>query len=258
MESNVVPNIAHRFPDDTKFVRTMGLALLCVVCEVDHFGLPVPAVIVSSVRNAYNNLELENKPTQPVNRVPLRAYQVDETVVIEDALAISIRRDDQEDVEAANANGLPIVAQGGVEAMLQQILVNQRLLAQQQIDMDARHQARHNELKEYCSKSFEQINRNIMRYGGTIHGAMARQEPSRRQMAARDGFGNVRSGGTTTTTRRPTASMPELTKNISSLMELWMEWEFGIDGRKPAKLWTPSERGNKQFKMIYQRRKQIW
>ena len=49
----------------------------------------------------------------------------------------------------------------------------------------------------------------------------------------------------------------ELSPHPTSLYELWVEYEFGIDNRKPAKEFTPSERGGKN-KFKYCRRKNFW
>ena len=47
-----------------------------------------------------------------------------------------------------------------------------------------------------------------------------------------------------------------LTCNPRDLHTLWMEYEFGIGGRKAAKLFTPAERGACKYK--FHRRKVVW
>ena len=47
-----------------------------------------------------------------------------------------------------------------------------------------------------------------------------------------------------------------LSKQPKCLYSLWDEYVFGIGGRKPAKDFTPSERGSCKFK--YSRRKVVW
>jgi hypothetical protein len=44
---------------------------------------------------------------------------------------------------------------------------------------------------------------------------------------------------------------------VHNLHELWQEWEWGINGSKPAKLWLPHERGGKQAS-TFCRRKYFW
>ena len=47
-----------------------------------------------------------------------------------------------------------------------------------------------------------------------------------------------------------------LSKCPRNLYVLWQEYEFGLGGRKPAREFTPAERGRVKFK--YSRRKIIW
>ena len=47
-----------------------------------------------------------------------------------------------------------------------------------------------------------------------------------------------------------------LTKQPKTLYKLWDEWEFGIGGNKPAKLFSPIERGRVKFQ--YSLRKCFW
>ena len=50
--------------------------------------------------------------------------------------------------------------------------------------------------------------------------------------------------------------MPKLMKCPKTINVIWMEYEFGIDGKKPAKLYTSEERGANRF--AYSRRKVVW
>jgi hypothetical protein len=47
-----------------------------------------------------------------------------------------------------------------------------------------------------------------------------------------------------------------LLRNTKNLYLLWQEYEFGLDGRKAAKLFTLNERG--KVKHSYYRRKVFW
>jgi hypothetical protein len=62
--------------------------------------------------------------------------------------------------------------------------------------------------------------------------------------------------------RPPVNNMPfcraELQKNVRNLHELWLEYEVGSGGRKPAKFFTPQERGLKTNKDRFCRRKVFW
>ncbi len=50
--------------------------------------------------------------------------------------------------------------------------------------------------------------------------------------------------------------MSNLSPTPRTLHVLWQEYEFGIGGRKPARLFTPTDRGKVKFK--YSRRKVVW
>lgn len=47
-----------------------------------------------------------------------------------------------------------------------------------------------------------------------------------------------------------------LSRTPCDLHILWHEYEFGLGGRKPARLFTPAERG--RCKYLYHRRKVVW
>ena len=49
-----------------------------------------------------------------------------------------------------------------------------------------------------------------------------------------------------------------LCKKVRSLMSLWMEYKFGINGRKPAESFTLAERNAKSVKQRYWRRSLVW
>jgi hypothetical protein len=49
-----------------------------------------------------------------------------------------------------------------------------------------------------------------------------------------------------------------LSSTPASLNDLWVEWQFGIGGRKPARLFTERESGVAQLKSTFSRRKVFW
>ena len=69
----------------------------------------------------------------------------------------------------------------------------------------------------------------------------------RREALARQGIGERNVGGRI---RRfefaePTDERPcRLADNLTNYGMFWQEWEYGIGGNKPAKLWTDTERGS--------------
>jgi hypothetical protein len=63
---------------------------------------------------------------------------------------------------------------------------------------------------------------------------------------------------------RPIQPLPAIAMDASlsptpkTLNALWVEWQFGIGGRKPARLFTVHESGVKQLKSTFSRRKAFW
>ena len=55
---------------------------------------------------------------------------------------------------------------------------------------------------------------------------------------------------------QPPVAMVELSRRPKSLEALWKEYMDGIDGNKPARDYTPAERGAN--KCLYSRRKVFW
>lgn len=59
--------------------------------------------------------------------------------------------------------------------------------------------------------------------------------------------------------KKPSVNPISLSMNPTSLMDLWKEYKFGIDGRKPAQQFTRKERNSSNaIKQTYSRRNQVW
>ena len=86
--------------------------------------------------------------------------------------------------------------------------------------------------------NFTRLNRNIRRIA---------VQPVQRVRAMNVENDNDDAGNNYVSTLSPTPR---------TLFILWQEYEFGIGGRKPARLFTPAERG--KVKYSYHRRKVVW
>ncbi|KAG1689229.1 hypothetical protein DVH05_002723 [Phytophthora capsici] len=78
-------------------------------------------------------------------------------------------------------------------------------------------------------------------------------QPVARTVRASDGHHIEEVAAPGSTVHQPHAS---LSKRPRDLFELWREFEFGLNGEKPAKEFTRSERGANKF--AYSRRKVFW
>ena len=107
-------------------------------------------------------------------------------------------------------------------------------------------------MRQWSVDQFRTVNNNIRAFGGTIQGAVARQDP---QQGAR------RRQATDPEQQEEEGTLPAtLAKTPRTLAQLWEEYQFGIGGRKPAKDFTREERGRRIHgtKQKYYRRKFVW
>jgi hypothetical protein len=82
---NVVPNISKRFPEDTRLINNLGLALLWLAFDEQAVDdLDMPEAMKTRIVEAYNDHPSQNKPSQPVDRVPLHVYLHGEETIIEE------------------------------------------------------------------------------------------------------------------------------------------------------------------------------
>ena len=58
--------------------------------------------------------------------------------------------------------------------------------------------------------------------------------------------------------RDPPACPARLQKNVRNIGLLWTEWTHGLQGNKPARDFTPEERGHKDNASRFSRRLPIW
>jgi len=122
----------------------------------------------------------------------------------------------------------------GDRAVLQIILLDQHITnstALMQTQMDNGFAS----MKSCMQRQGAMINGNVRRFGETIQGGFARQDPrqaaDRRQGEAENLQPGARDGAA------------ELTPNLHTLEDLWNKWKFGFCGRKAAEQFVPTERG---------------
>ena len=120
---------------------------------------------------------------------------------------------------------------GGSHQLLQGILLQvgqtRQAVSLLHMHVDNQFQA----MKTWQQRQNVLINSNIRRFGGTIQGAFARQDPqqaaNRRNAAAQQEQQPALEDGTA-----------ELSPCPRTLMDLWNEWKFGLGNRKPAEQFT--------------------
>ena len=108
---------------------------------------------------------------------------------------------------------------------------------------------------------------NQRRFGGTIEGALARQNPQRQRLAQEHALAQAaqqqqRRQQPTQLPNRAADIDPhaKLATNLRSLLDFWREYQFGIGDNKPARSFTNAEKNQQgaAFKQKYWRRMKIW
>ena len=189
-----------------------------------------------------------------VERVPLHICSINGNLCV----------DEVNTGTSLNAGGVGATAAGTAPgantAVLQSILLQQQRCAQSVSALHVHVDSQFQVMKAWQQQRFATMIDNIRRFGGTIQGGFARQDPvqasNRRRAVAQQG--NAPLGPPA---NRPDDGHAELCPNLHTLHDLWDEYKFGIGGRKPASQFTSQECGehgvNKKKQRCY-RRKRIW
>ena len=250
---NVVPSIRRRFPNDRKLCVLLAKALLYIclksVDESDTTAIPVPSHIRDRVIVAYNSLGLEDD--QPVKKVPLHIYRVNETLQIDEVVTVAGGTDG----EAASSNITVSGAAGGGPAseMMQTILIRTIRNEQAIGRVESTVLSALSEQRTFTSNQFRVLNNNVRCFGGQIQGSLVRQRPSNR------GHRLLRQNESDQAAILEEAAPATLAPMPRHLIVLWREFEIGLDGRKPARRFTISDRNRSQTtRQTYYRRNVIW
>jgi len=93
---HVVPNIHHRYPNDHRLCRVLGIALL-YICLSSNEDVLCPAALRGRVKDAYAALGIEEE--EPIAKIELHVYRMPNgTFGISDAVPTTIRRQGREDL----------------------------------------------------------------------------------------------------------------------------------------------------------------
>jgi len=255
--ANVVPNVRTRHQQDNRCCRILGLARLWGVYNEDVAALLSPtdvARIRASFGEYYGDID-----GNPVSKVRLEVVRVGTRLEIIPA-AVNNNNNSQEHPQQQQL-AMQSNDNRQMLAYLQRIEENQ----QEQFQLIRNAQV---EQRQWLEQQIQLLINNQRRFGGTIEGAFARNQPRRRQLAA-DHTAELQRQQQSQQRRATQAALPlrarevdpnaQLAKNMRSLLELWREYNFGIGNNKPAKQFTTSEKNQStSVKMMYSRRLCIW
>lgn len=159
---NIVPHIRRRYRNDTALCNVLVLPLL-YACLSNNDKIAIPDELRNRVCAAYN--ALGNEEEQPVKKVPLSIYQVNDKLMIDPLM--------DDGVGIGRRSGLAAgPTPGNHDEVQQAVLIRLNRLEQAMNQMHMGMQASTAELRHYCGTNFRVLNNNIRCYGGTIQGAL--------------------------------------------------------------------------------------
>ena len=248
---HVSRNILRLFPRQMALV--LGKALLWGICddEVSQFIEPEMVERVRADVRSLNNCYTNNN-TNPVKKIPLVIGGEEGALVINEL-------DNGNDNDETNPVARGGIAGGNDNGQLRVLVSAVRSLTRQNEEMK-------NELHIFkctCNTLLSQLNNSVKRIA-MIPSVRAHSVRSRRSnMIFSEDTGGDGLAGTAVpaigNNRNDNDSIPyELTlcRCPKSLHVLWQEYEFGVGGRKAAKLFSSSERGRVKFN--YSLRNHFW
>ena len=262
--SNVSIQIGQRFPRRIGVV--LGKALLWGIYDEEMNYLMEPAM-VARVKNSFSNLRSNRLgiDINPIKKIPLVVSGDDDNFEIREIVGED--SEDESGEEEGSEEGTRRVRRrmnpttGGVNDDLkdQVRILSSKVHSLRQVNEELKNEVKL--FKVSTNSLLQQVNTSIRRLAnvpvarprviqqvrvvpdvagddnGTVAGAGE---------DTNDGEGNIERNSYNTT----------LTKCPKSLHVLWREWEFGIGGRKAAKLFNSQERG--RVKYNYSLRKGFW
>ncbi|KAI2493756.1 hypothetical protein MHU86_20795 [Fragilaria crotonensis] len=199
----------------------------------------MPVELRTRIREAYAGIRVLEADVNPVDRVLLVVTGYENQVHIDEIVGEELGEED--------ANGTHIVGgtRGGmVNAQHFRALYAQNVALRREVqELRDSLEVFRNSTRDFMHR----MNSNITRIG--IQPARVRRPDAggaavvEEEQQNRDNVGGM--DRTATLSRTP-----------RDLHILWHEYEFGLGGRKPARLFTPAERG--RCKYLYHRRKVVW
>jgi hypothetical protein len=233
---NVVPGIFAHYGGENTICEILGLSLLWT-CHEETQQFRVPTQLLQQVRDAYLSIRGPDSPPNPVKRVCLTVYTLQENLCIDEILPM------------VNEDGTPVTQQPVVGVVNRGVTVDhingimiQQQQQKQQIEAAINgFSVRFAVIQTHFEDMIRTLNKNITR--------IAVQPPRMANAVQRQHNLDVQA----VEERQQPA---ELSKAPKTLFDLWVEYQTGIGGLKAAKDFTPAERG--RCKKTYCRRKSAW
>ena len=166
--------------------------------------------------------------TQPVVKVPLYVYRIEDRLMIDEIL-----QDNDETTGGNNTTGAIVNQQSAGIMSHQALLVKLDRMERQMNEQFGQVFAMMEASNRLATNHYHSMNSNIRQFGGTIEGAFVVQHGTGRGQQYADLVAHGRG-----------QQEALLSQNPCTLMELWWEYKHGLDGRKPAEQFTMAERNS--------------
>jgi hypothetical protein len=214
--------------------------------------VPVPADIQQRVCSAYAELGLSE--AHPVLKVPLHIYRINEMLQIDTMQPGRAAGVAGENVMIALQDTNNTFGNNGLSnEVLQSVVIRMNRLEQMQAQSQQCLLNSLGELQTQQKRQFQVLNNNIRCFGGRIEGSLVRQVNSNRQHRL------LPMNQADDACPMEVVNDAQLSSLPRDLITLWREYQFGLNGRKAARLFTTEERNaNRKIKQKFYRRDQVW
>ena len=236
LTETVAPGIDAYFTDESNKISEVLAKALLWACHEPSLEHMVSDTVRNRVRAGYNLIRGEHPADyNPVEKVHLQVYRIENTVHIDELVGPS-------DTAESNDAGLNAAqAQQAHREQMTAVLLQLHRINQRQGELATQLEGGFSGLRLHFGQELSIVNKNVHRIAVT---------PGRR----------ITPGTTANAAGAPRAAegnlIVELSPTPRSLYALWTEYTQGIGNRKPAKDFTPSQRG--RVRHTYSRRKIVW
>jgi hypothetical protein len=220
-------------------------ALAVLFAAMDE-SIDLPSGIRERITVAYAMLGLDEQ--QPVVKIPLYVYRIEDRLMIDEIVQ------ENNGTNIGDNATRSIINQVTTGLMSHQALLVKLDRMERQINDQFRQVfAMIDASNRLARTNYNNINNNIRRFGGTIEGAFVVQRGH--------GHGHGRDRDHADQSGQGALNQEaQLSHNPRTLLELWREYKHGLNGRKPAEQFTPSERNSRLggVKQKWYRRNVVW
>jgi Transcriptional activator of glycolytic enzymes len=236
--SEYVPQISRKFGNRVALV--LGKALLWASND-DQARNMIPVSLQNRLTARYLQVQQLEDGTNPIEKVELVVYNVEGQVKIEPVMPVD------------GSNNIS-VAGGADQPSMQVLLAQNNALQLRMMELANMQRTQH----EVVQQQFQRLNRVVARFANrpaqAVGGFFAPRQAV--PVVATMGGDDDSDDNSVANNNAIVRNEATLSTCAKTLFVLWEEYEYGLQGRKPAKKFNSRERGRVKHK--YHRRKVMW